>query len=138
MTASDPLGILGESTALRDILIMAGPETAPLILQQMHIDLTATAAAIGPAIATADVIPIRAQTHVLISLAGTIGAMRLHRLAVDLNAAAHADDAAAIATLAAPLMADLTALITLLAERLPPEHLSPENQPADTPDDAAA
>lgn len=119
MTTRDPSGILGDSTALRDILTMAGPETAPRILRQMHSDLTATAALIGPAIATADLATIRAQTHVLISLAGTIGAMRLHALAIDLNAAAHADDHDAIAAIAPPMMADLTALIAHLAARLP-------------------
>ncbi len=119
MTAPDPFGILGDSTALRDILAMAGPDTEMRILHQMHSDLTATAALIGPAIATADIPTIRAQTHVLIALAGTIGAMRLHGLAIDLNAAAHADDHDGIAILAVPIMADLTALITLIAARLP-------------------
>lgn len=119
MTMSDPLGILGDSTALRDILAMAGPDMAPRILHQMHLDLAATAAELVPALAVADSATIRAQTHVLIALAGTIGAMRLHGLAVDMNSAAHAEDAVTIATLAAPLMTDLTALTALLASRLP-------------------
>lgn len=133
MTAPDPLGILGDSTALRDILIMAGPETAPRILRQMHIDLTATAKGIVPALAGADCAMIRAQTHVLISLAGTIGAMRLHGMAVALNSAAHAEDADQIATLSTPLMADLAGLIALLALRLPPDET-----PGEASNDAAA
>jgi hypothetical protein len=133
MTAPDPLGILGDSTALRDILIMAGPETAPRILRQMHIDLTATAAQITPALNRADCATIRAQTHVLISLAGTIGAMRLHGLAVALNTAAHAEDADQIATLSTPLIADLSGLIALLALRLPPDET-----PGEADNDAAA
>jgi HPt (histidine-containing phosphotransfer) domain-containing protein len=112
---------------------MAGPDTALRILHQMQIDLAATAAQIVPAIAAADSAVIRAQTHVLISLAGTIGAMRLHGLAVDLNAAAHDEDAARIATLAGPLLDDLTALIALLASHLPPN----QAHEAST-DDAAA
>lgn len=137
MTADDPLGILGDSTALRDILVMAGPDTALRILHQMHIDLATTAAQIAPAITGADSTTIRAQTHVLISLAGTIGAMRLHGLAVDLNAAAHDEDADRIAALAGPLMADLTALIALLAARLPPDHATeqtPDTSTGTSPD----
>ena len=130
MTAPDPLGILGDSTALRDILAMAGPDMAPRILHQMHLDLTNTAAELAPALAVADSATIRAQTHVLIALAGTIGAMHLHGLAVDLNSAAHAEDAATIATLAAPLMADLTALTALLAARLPPDEAPPDEAAA--------
>lgn len=138
MTAPDPKGILGGSTALRDILAMAGPDMAPRILHQMHLDLTNTAAELAPALAAADSAMIRAQTHVLISLAGTIGAMRLHGLAVDLNAAAHAGDAGAIAPLAGPLLADLAALIALLAARLPPDTApNPAPNPA-PPDEAAA
>jgi len=133
MTAADPLGILGDTSSLHDILVMAGPDTALRILHQMQIDLAATAAQIVPAIAAADSAVIRAQTHVLISLAGTIGAMRLHGLAVDLNAAAHGEDAARIATLAGPLLDDLTALIALLDSHLPPN----QAQDAST-DDAAA
>ncbi len=119
MTAPDPHDILGDSIALRDILCMAGPETAPRILRQMHSDLADCAARIAPALASGDRATIRAQTHVLIALAGTIGAMRLHGLAVDLNAAAHTEDPVVMAAPAAPLMADLTGLIALLAARLP-------------------
>ena len=133
MTAEDPLGILGDTSSLHDILVMAGPDTALRILHQMQIDLAATAAQIVPAIAAADTAVIRAQTHVLISLAGTIGAMRLHGLAADLNAAAHGEDAARIATLAGPLLDDLTALIALLASRLPPDRVHEAST-----DDAAA
>lgn len=133
MTAPDPFGILGDGSSLRDILVMAGPDTALRILHQMQIDLSTTAAQIAPAIAAADCAAIRAQTHVLISLAGTIGAMRLHGQAVDLNAAAHAEDAEAIATLGGPLLADLTALIALIAARLPPDQT-----PDHTSDEAAA
>ena len=124
MTGCDPTGIFGSSTALQDILALAGPETAPRILQQMHADLASVAALLLPALsAPATIAPdwmlIRRQTHVLISLAGTIGAMRLHGLAIELNAAAHDQDRPRAAALAPPLAADLTGLIALIARRLP-------------------
>lgn len=133
MIAHDPTGIFGTSTALQDILLLAGPETAPRILQQMHEDLSSVAALLLPAIACAgapaqsgpnptpapDWPQIRRQTHVLISLAGTIGAMRLHALAIELNTAAHDQDAPRVRSLVPPLRADLIGLITLIAQRLP-------------------
>ena len=110
--------LLGDGRALADILAMAGPETAARILIQMQADLAATAAALRPALTLGDWATIRAQSHVLISVAGTIGAMRLHALAIDLNTAAHAQDARQTAALAAPLMADLDALTALLTARI--------------------
>jgi len=110
--------LLGDGRALADILAMAGPETAARILVQMHKDLDTTATQLRSALALPDWTAIRAQSHVLISLAGTIGAMRLHALAIDLNAAAHAQDPEQTAAIAAPLMADLDALTALLATRI--------------------
>jgi HPt (histidine-containing phosphotransfer) domain-containing protein len=114
----DPAALLGDGRALADILAMAGPGTAARILRQMHADLSETRSALRPALATSDWTTIRTQTHVLISLAGTIGAMRLHALAIDLNTTAHAQDRGQTAALGAPLMADLDALIALLAGRI--------------------
>jgi HPt (histidine-containing phosphotransfer) domain-containing protein len=119
MPRPDPAALLGDGRALADILTLAGPETAQRILRQMHADLSETAATLRPALAAANWNTIRAQSHVLISLAGTIGAMRLHALAIDLNTAAHAQDPGQTAALAAPLLSDLDALTALLADRLP-------------------
>lgn len=116
MTAGDPLAaqVLGDGAALREILALAGPEMATRILQQMRVDLAAVAAALKPALSGQDWAVIRAQTHLLIALAGTIGAMRLHQLAIDMSSAAHDKDAAQLSALTPPLMADLAALQSLL------------------------
>ena len=55
------------------------------------------AAALLPAISACHWPTIRAQTHVLVALAGTIGAMRLHQLAIDANTAAHDQASARLA-----------------------------------------
>lgn len=120
MTGHDPTGIFGTSTALHDILVLAGPETAPRLLQQIHADLVAVASLLLPALPPPHDWPqIRRQTHVLISLAGTIGAMRLHGLAIEMNTAAHDQDSSRAAALLPPLEADLTRLIALVGLRLP-------------------
>ncbi len=87
------------ATALPDIdpvqfdrlLIMAGPLTAAELLRRMLEDLRRaehrlTLAQDGP-----DWAGIRAQTHVLMALAGTLGAQKLQCLAQELNTIAHQD-----------------------------------------------
>ena len=106
--------LLGDGAALREILALAGPEMAVSILQQMRVDLAGVAATLAPALTTHDWGAIRAQTHVLIALAGTIGAMRLHQLAIDVNNAAHQQDALQLTALSPPLLADLAGLQSLL------------------------
>lgn len=114
----DAAALLGDGRALADILALAGPDMAPRILAQVRADLSATAEALRPALALPDWTAIRAQSHILISVAGTIGAMRLHALAIDLNTAAHAQDPRQTSAIAAPLMSDLDALTALLAARI--------------------
>ena len=128
--------ILGDGKRLADILALAGPETATLILRQMQADLGAVATALAasldrPAQAAGpqDWSTIRAQTHVLISLAGTIGADRLHAAAIDLNAAAHDRDVARTALLVGPLMSDLAHLCEVIAARLASD-IAPPDLPA--------
>ena len=114
--SDDPVraSLLGDGAALREILALAGPEMAICILQQMRVDLAVVAAALTPALDAQDFGVIRAQTHVLIALAGTIGAMRLHQLAIDVNNAAHQQDALQLTALSPPLLADLAGLQSLL------------------------
>lgn len=73
------------------LLAMAGPATAAELVDRLLDDLCAaerqlTAAQDGPVWAT-----IRAQTHVLIALAGTAGGYRLQHLAEIMNKLAHSD-----------------------------------------------
>lgn len=109
--------LLGDGAALRDILALAGPVIAPRLMAQIVTDLSATLDQLAPAITTRDWAQIRVQSHVLISLAGTIGAMGLHADACRLNDAAHAQDETRLAALAPRVTADLAALVTLVTAR---------------------
>lgn len=100
---------------MRGILDLAGPETGQRILVQMEADLVATIAALQAAVDCADLRTVRAQSHVLISIVGTIGAGRMHAAARRLNDCAHAGDAACIATETADLVRDSAALAQALA-----------------------
>lgn len=119
MTPAAAPDILGDGRRLDDILALAGPETGPLILRQMAADLARVATDLAAALAAHDWAVLRGQSHVLISLAGTIGADRLHALAIDLNAAAHDRADGRTDALASPLLSDLTRLRMALAARLP-------------------
>lgn len=109
--------LLGDGRTLRDILALAGPDMAPRLVTQIGADLSSTAAALAEALDAHDWQAIRAQTHVLISVSGTIGAMGLHAAACQMNEAAHHRDTRAIDGLAPGLMQDLHALVALVASQ---------------------
>lgn len=120
MTLPDLSGILGDNAALRDILAIAGPETTLRILRQVGIDFATVERRITPALAARDWTSIRAETHVLMSVAGTIGATALQSLAQNTNHAAHARDATQIDGLTPDLLQELARMIALLDTHLPP------------------
>lgn len=97
---------------LARLLDLAGAEVADELLERLAEDLETVAAVLADAAPARDIAALRAQTHVLISLAGAVGAVALQHLAEDLNAAAHAAEGADIDrlwTAAAPLLARLRA-----------------------------
>lgn len=74
------------------LLSLAGPQVAPDLLRQLAEDLAGVAAGLGPALAQQDRAEVRAQTHVLMALAGSVGATPLYAAAERLNRAAHNGD----------------------------------------------
>jgi CheY-like chemotaxis protein/HPt (histidine-containing phosphotransfer) domain-containing protein len=80
--------------AIFDALCAAiGPEMMAELLDKVAADLLQARADLAVAIEPLDRKPIRAASHILISVAGAVGATRLQRRARALNAAAH-DEAA--------------------------------------------
>ena len=101
------------------LLDMAGPDAAEELLHRLEEDLAGVARGLaraleGEAIATDD---LRAQTHVLIALAGAVGAEPLQRLAEALNSAAHRGSTAEMARLGAATQARLAVLSQFVAAR---------------------
>jgi HPt (histidine-containing phosphotransfer) domain-containing protein len=119
MTIPDLAALIGENAALRDILAIAGPETTLRILQQVGIDFSSVQTRLTPALGSCDWASIRAETHVLMSVAGTIGATRLQQLAQDANHAAHSRSTPEIETLAPDLLSELARMIATIATHLP-------------------
>lgn len=97
---------------LHDLLAAAG-SVADELLRQLHADLRQAGQALRLAVRGANAGEVRAQSHVLIALAGTVGDADLHRQCKALNALAHQPlpQPAALATLAAQVLAGLDRLI---------------------------
>lgn len=83
------------------LIALAGPEAeaAQELRQSLTDDLARVAQALRAALAEPSAEGVRAQTHVLIALAGAVGATRVQRLAEALNAAAHRGAVAEMAQL---------------------------------------
>lgn len=108
-----------DPSRLERLLDLAGTDVAGELLDRLVEDLAAVETGLAAAAPARDITGLRAQTHVLISLAGAVGAERLQHLAEALNAAAHAADAAAIDriwTEAAPLLDKLQAHVAGVRE----------------------
>ncbi|MFN6924696.1 MAG: hypothetical protein ACK4P8_03525 [Tabrizicola sp.] len=103
-----------EAARLRHLLRLVGPEEAPALLAQLRLDLAGCAEGIARGAAGPDWDSLREASHVLISLAGSAGAVTLHEQAQALNVAAHARDPATLADLLPLLQADLAALIAVV------------------------
>ncbi len=71
------------------LIEIAGPSAARELLERLCADLRKTERGLVAGLADGDVAAIRAETHVLIALAGAVGAARLQALSQTLNAAAH-------------------------------------------------
>lgn len=93
-----------------DLLDLAGPHQGLELVLRLDEDLSGLAAALPTLARTADLIGLRQHSHVLLAIAGTVGANRLSDLARHLNVQVRAAEVGSIA--------DLLAEITLLLDQL--------------------
>lgn len=119
MTAPPRRPVDFDETRLHRLLVLVGPGQAQDLLHQLDADLSTCAATIDQGAAQADWSALREASHNLISLAGSAGADGLLGLARDLNAAAHAQDGAALSRLVPGLALDLAALIAVVRDTPP-------------------
>ena len=100
------------------LLEIAGPQGAIELLSRLIEDLTNVQRQLRIAVQTTDQALLRTHTHVLISLAGAVGADRLHSLAQVLNSAAHKMDNTAITRMSGEADHDLTRLMEFITVEL--------------------
>lgn len=103
------------------LLEIAGPDQRPELLRRLNVDLTQVKTSLKAALDTYDRAGLRAQTHVLISLAGSVGADVLQRRSEELNIAAHQGNLDVVNTLGPQVRRLLDDLLLRLAREQPGE-----------------
>jgi HPt (histidine-containing phosphotransfer) domain-containing protein len=96
------------------LMMLAGPNTMPELLDQLLLDLKSAKSAIATAAPQLDWQSLRNQCHILIAVAGSIGATAVLRNSERLQTAAHAEDAAGTGPEAKALLARLQTLIAFV------------------------
>ncbi len=103
-----------DTTRLHRLLTIAGPSGAQELLMRLASDLGNVQQKMAQALQKMDQAQLRAQTHVLISLAGAVGAEHLQNLAQVLNSAAHKLDQDAISELSAKADRGISRLLQII------------------------
>lgn len=109
----------------RRLLDLAGPDHAGELLARLAEDLETTRQTAATAAGHLDWPALRGASHVLISLAGSVGALSLQSMSEQLNTAATDHDTPALPMLMPGLLAELDALIAIVNATSPPERPSP-------------
>lgn len=99
----------------RRLIEIAGVDSAQELIERLLSDLRQVERGLLRGLAEPSTAEIRAQTHVLVALAGAVGATGLQHLAEALNAAAHTEAPAEIAELGARTLAQLGQLSRFIA-----------------------
>lgn len=97
------------------LLNVAGPDGAPELLDRLHEDLRQVEYGLGHALAELNPAETRTQTHVLVALAGAVGADALQRMTEALNAAAHRDARDEMTALGCRVMRQLAHLVRFIS-----------------------
>lgn len=103
-----------DPSRLSHLLEITGPDLAVELLARLTEDLTATESGLLSGADTRNWKVLRENSHVLISLSGSVGAVSLQTMAENLNAVAHDQDQDALDRLMPPLGAELASLIQLI------------------------
>ncbi|MEH6773869.1 MAG: hypothetical protein V7668_08100 [Cereibacter changlensis] len=118
-----PAGAAMDETRFLRLLEIAGPGDSVEIVARLHLDLKTVRSGLFAALdrREPDWTALRAQTHVLIALAGVVGADALQHLAEAMNAAAHRRDLRDAQDLREAAARELDRLIAYIARRDRPE-----------------
>lgn len=101
-----------------DLAEAIGPEALPDLLRKMAEDIISVRARLETGLARNDSASLRAATHVLIAVAGSIGATKLQYGAQCLNSAAHSHQTGDIDSLGPAIMAEIDAVLRFLNSKL--------------------
>ncbi|QPH55127.1 response regulator [Pontivivens ytuae] len=110
-TNAEPGLAVLDLTVFRPMAEMMGEPMVGTLLEQVETDLAGALETLDSAVRGRDVAVIRAQSHVLTGVAGTIGGMRLRSIARTMNRAAHDGDFVTISSCFTQLPVEISALI---------------------------
>ena len=106
-----------DHSRLARLIELAGPQHTTELLMHLDQDLTRVAQDLAIAVKATDAAAIRSQTHILITLAGSVGASGLEQDARTLNQLAHDQGTKITAISAEPVRRGLDQLCRLIAAR---------------------
>ena len=107
-----------ESSIFDSLAETIGPDAMIDLLGKIEIDLRSAKNQIIDANNTADSDQMRSATHVLISVAGAVGGVRLQSQAERLNALAHAGDFANVSALTEETLSELDGVLEYVTEKI--------------------
>jgi hypothetical protein len=110
-----------DPTRFQRLIDMAGPTMAGTLLEHLANDLGRCRSLAINGAADLDWDALRESSHILISLAGSVGALSLQAMAETLNAAAQAEDAPTTRATLPALGTELDALIALVGATPTPD-----------------
>lgn len=109
-----------DQSVLEGLLTLAGADMATLLIKQIRIDLSEAGEGLAEGLARLDWEQIRRHSHVLVSVAGSIGAEALQHRAEAINSAAHSTTPELVETLIDGVLPAITRINARLAALLPP------------------
>lgn len=118
-----------DQSAFETLLTIAGPATSRELLAQVKVDLDGIRRSLEPAMDSLDWVVLRAQSHVLMSVAGSLGAVGLHFRAEALNRTAQTRDAALLESVGKEVMSGMERLQDIVETEA--RNRSPSGGPAE-------
>ncbi len=109
------LDVPAELAGLWRLFELTGPGLSQELLARLQDDFKAVQAGLAVAVAHLDHEALRNHSHILIALAGAVGADTLHAAAVSINTVARSADDAAARGLVADVLPQITGLLGQLA-----------------------
>lgn len=100
------------------LMVLAGPTYGHELLHRLTLDLQSVQTRLETAAPRRDWADVRAQTHVLASVAGSVGASRLHHMAQALSRLPDTTDPLLLDRVMPPLLDQLRSLLRFVTERL--------------------
>jgi len=94
-----------------------GPEAMSELLEKVATDVQSARGRLERALGSSDLAEMRAATHILISVAGAVGATRVQGIARSMNASGHSGDLTDLQGSSDRLLAEIAALLTDLSAR---------------------